>query len=231
MGYLPEAMLNFLALMGWSPASEQEIFSREQIIERFTLEACGKSPAVFDLEKAEWLNGEYIKRLKPEDLADRALPFLVAAGLFEASPAPDRRAWLVQVCALMQERVRLLTVFTDWAKYFFTDDFDYEDRAREKWLSREDCPERLETLADCLQALGDWNAEALEAAVRGLAEAKGLKAAELIHPCRAGATGTTIGPSLFHLLELLPQATVAARLRRAADLSRRGELAPRGGNE
>ncbi len=230
MGYLPEAMFNFLALLGWSPASEQEIFSREEIIQRFTLEACSKSPAVFDLEKAEWLNGEYIKALTPEQLADRALPYLVQAGLFEAQPTPERRAWLVQVCGLMQERVRLLTVFTNWARYFFTDDFDYEDRAREKWLSREDCPARLEALADRLATI-DWNAEALEAAVRGLADELGLKAAELIHPCRAAVTGTTIGPSLFHLLELLPQDDVVARLRRAADLSRKGELAPRGTGE
>jgi glutamyl-tRNA synthetase len=227
LGYLPEAMLNFLALMGWSPASEQEVFPREEIIRRFTLEACSKSPAVFDLEKAEWLNGEYIKQLDPRELAHKAVPYLQRAGLFEQSPAAERLEWLGKVCALMQERVRLLTTFTDWARYFFTDDFEYEDRAREKWLNLPGIPERLEALADKLAALPYWNAEALEAAVRGLAEELSLKAAELIHPCRAGATGTTIGPSLFHLLELLPQATVVARLRRAADLSRRGDLAPR----
>jgi glutamyl-tRNA synthetase len=228
MGYLPEAMFNFLALMGWSPSSEQEIFPREEIIERFMLESCSKSPAVFDLEKAEWLNGEYVKQLSGAELAQKVLPFIVQAGLFEAAPSAERLAWLEQVCELMKERVRLLTVFTDWAKYFFTEDFEYEERAREKWLGREDIPERLDALADALGALGSWDAESLEAAVRGLAEAQGLKAAEFIHPCRAGATGTTIGPSLFHLLELFPQETIVARLRKAADLSRKGELKPKG---
>lgn len=225
-GYLAEAMFNFLALMGWSPASEQEIFPRAEIISRFTLEACSKSPAVFDLQKAEWINGEYIKALDPAELATRVLPFLTAAGLFEAAATPERWQWLVAVCGLMQERVRVLTTFTDWARYFFTDDYEYENRAREKWLGRPEIADRLEAIAGYLESLPGWDAESLEAAIRKLAEDHGVKAAEMIHPTRAAVTGTTVGPSLFHLLELLPQATVVRRLRRAADLCRRGELAP-----
>ena len=225
-GYLPEAMFNFLALLGWSPGSEEEVLSREEIIKRFSLEACSKSPAVFDVEKAEWMNGVYINAMSGEQLSERVLPVLVEAGLFEAEPTPERRQWLAAVCELMKERARLLTTFTTWARYFFSDEYEYENRAREKWLSREDTPEKLEGLAERLAALPEWTAEALEAAVRGEAETRGVKAGEMIHPTRAAVSGTTVGPSLFHLLELLPQETVVARLRNTAELSRVGELAP-----
>jgi glutamyl-tRNA synthetase len=225
-GYLAEAMFNFLSLMGWSPSSEQEIFHRDEIIQRFTLAACSKSPAVFDLQKAEWINGEYIKALPADELARLVLPFLVEAELFEAEPDAQRWQWLVAVCGLMQERVRLLTTFTDWARYFFTDDYEYENRSREKWLGRPEIADRLEALADSMASLDVWDAENIEAAIRQLAADQGVKAAEVIHPTRAAVTGTTVGPSLFHLLELLPQATVTMRLRRSADLCRRGELAP-----
>ncbi len=227
MGYLPEAMFNFLALLGWSPGDEQEVLSREEIIKRFSLEACSSSPSVFDLQKAEWLNGEYIAALAPEELAQRVLPFLVEAGLFEAEPSEKRMIWLGQVCNLMKERIKLLTTFTTWARYFFTDDYEYEDRAREKWLSREDTPDKLDMLADRLDALESWNVDSVEAAVRGLAEELEVGAGQVIHPCRAAVTGTTIGPSLFHLLEVLAQGDVVARLRRTAALGRAGQLRPR----
>jgi glutamyl-tRNA synthetase len=224
-GYLPEALFNFLALLGWSPGSEEEVLPREEIIKRFSLEGCSKSPAVFDVEKAEWMNGEYIKRMPGEELAHRVLPVLVEEELFEPDPLADRWDWLVKVVDLMKERARLLTTFTTWARYFFSDEYEYEDRAKEKWLSREDTPEKLDVLAERLGALADWNAEALEAVVREAAEQRGVKAGDMIHPLRSAATGTTVGPSLFHLLELLPQETVVARLQRTAELCRSGAFA------
>ncbi len=226
MGYLPEAMFNFLALLGWAPGDEQEILPPQEIIKRFSLQACSASPSVFDMQKAEWMNGEYIKAMAPEELARRVLPFLVEAGLFEADPSPERMAWLVRVCELMRERVKRLTVFTTWARYFFTDEYEYEQRARQKWLNREDTPQKLEMLAERLQKLQRWDAESIEEAVRGLAAELGVGAGQVIHPCRAAVTGTTIGPSLFHLLELLEQSDVVSRLRRTAALAAGGQLRP-----
>lgn len=224
-GYLPEALFNFLALLGWSPGSEEEVLPREEIIKRFSLEACSKSPAVFDIEKAEWMNGEYIKAMTGEALAHRVLPLLVEDELFEADPEAERWGWLVRVVDLMKERARVLTTFTTWARYFFTDEYEFEDRAKEKWLTREDTPAKLDVLAERLGALPEWTPEAIEAVVRGTADEQGLKAAEMIHPLRAAVTGTTIGPSLFHLLELLPPATVVGRLQRTAGLCRSGAFA------
>jgi glutamyl-tRNA synthetase len=217
-GFLPEALFNFLALLGWSPGGSEEILSREAIVSRFSLEHCSASPAIFDLAKAEWLNSEYMKALPGEELARRLLPLLQADGLFEADPTPERLDWLAKVADVMKDRAPLLTTFLGWAKYFFTDDYEYDEKAREKWLTVPETLPVLTALADQLEALPSWDADSLEAAVRALAEERGVGAGKVIHPCRSAVTGTTVGPSLFHLLELLPQVTVVMRLRRAAEV-------------
>jgi glutamyl-tRNA synthetase len=117
----------------------------------------------------------------------------------------------------MKERAPLLATYAEWAKYFFTDEYEYDEKAREKWLTQPGTPELLRKLAERLEGVESWNAEELEATVRKLAEESGLSAGKVIHPCRAAVTGTTVGPSLFHLLELLSQKTVIGRLRRAAE--------------
>lgn len=226
MGYLPEALFNFLALLGWSTGDEDEVIGRAEIVGRFSLEGCSKAPAVFDLKKAEWMNGEYIQRMPAEDLVAAVLPRIQARGLFETDPTPERLAWLTKVVELMRERTKLLTVFEQWASYFFTEEYEYEDRARSKWLGKMQTAPVLRALAAKLAGLASWDAECLEGAVRELAEELGKKAAEVIHPCRAAVTGTTVGPSLFHLLELLPKATVTGRLCRAAELVEAGKLQP-----
>ncbi len=230
-GFLPEAMRNFLALIGWSTGSEQEILDLDELVEKFRLEEVSKSPGIFDLEKATWLNGEYLKRADAEYVTEMVEPVLRQAGLIEADLSPERREWLVKVVDLMKERTRLLTDFVSWARYFFTDEYPYDERARKKWLRREEVPDRLDALAERLETLEAWNVDSIEAAVRGLADELEVSAAKVIHPCRSAVTGQTIGPSLFHLMELLPQETVVGRLRRTAELSRAGELQPTDGEE
>lgn len=224
-GFLPEAMFNFLALLGWSPGGDREILDRAEIIEKFSLDGCSKSPAIFDLSKAEWINGEYIKKLPLERLVEALRPYLEEAGLFEKNPTPERLQWLGRVADLMRERAKLLTTYVTWARYFFTDDYPYEERAVSKWLSRPEVADILADLAAAYAGLHDWNAETIEATTRALADARGLRAAEVIHPCRAAVTGTTIGPSLFHILELLSKEDVVNRLRRTESLVRTGEIA------
>jgi glutamyl-tRNA synthetase len=226
MGFLPDAMRNFLAIIGWSAGAAQEIVDHDELIEKFTLEGVSKSPGVFDLEKATWLNGEYLKEADATYLVDLLLPMLREEGLFEDDPSEERMEWLIAVVDLMKERTRLLTDFVTWGRYYFVEDFPYDDRARSKWLSREEVPERLDLLADQLAALETWDADGIEAVVRQVAEQMEVGAGKIIHPCRSAVTGQTVGPSLFHLMELIPQADVVARLRRAAELGRAGEMEP-----
>ncbi len=225
-GFLPEAMRNFLALIGWSPGTEQEILNLQELIEAFTLEGVSKSPGIFDLEKATWLNGEYLKQADAEHITDLLEPILRREGLIEEQLSPARREWLVAVVDLMKERTRLLRDFVTWGRYFFTDDFPYDNRARTKWLRREEVPERLDMLAERVAELETWDVDAIESAIRGLAEDLDVSAAKVIHPCRAAVTGQTVGPSLFHLMELIPREDVVVRLRRAAELGRAGEMEP-----
>ncbi|MGM0493329.1 MAG: hypothetical protein ACQER1_10295, partial [Armatimonadota bacterium] len=161
-----------------------------------------------------------------EHLADLLLPMLRDEGLFEKDPSEERMQWLIDVVDLMKERTRLLTDFVTWGRYFFTDEFPYDSKARKKWLNRDDVPDRLDALADRLEEAEEWDVDTIEQVIRGLADDLDLSAAKVIHPCRAAVTGQTIGPSLFHLLELLPQETVVERLRKAAELGRAGEMAP-----
>ena len=227
-GILPDAMVNFLALMGWSTGTEEEVLTREEIVKRFDLGRCGKAPSVFDLDKCEWINSQHINRAPLEELVALAHPMLVRAGLMEEQLAPERREWLSRVVDLMRERMRTVSVLTTWAAYFFTDDFQYEERAREKWLRKPETPDTLEKVADALEPLAEWTADAIETAVRGVADALGTGAAKAIHPCRAAVTGTTVGPSLFHLLALLPGEVVVRRLRRTAHMCRAGAFAEPG---
>ncbi len=231
LGYLPEAMFNFLSLLGWSPGDEREILSRDEIVSLFSLASCNKAPSVFDLKKAEWMNGEYMKQMEPGQLVGRVHPWLVEAGLIEEELTPERREWLVKVVELMQERAKLLSTYPTWARYFFTADYEYENRARSKWLDKESTPDVLDRLTAAFEALDEWHVQTIEVAVRGIAEETGVSAGKIIHPCRAAVTGTTIGPSLFHLLALLDRDDVLARLRRTAELSRQGKLAPATDND
>ena len=134
----------------------------------------------------------------------------------------------IAVVYLMKERTRLLTDFVSWGRYFCTEEFVYDKKARQKWLSCEDVPDRLDALANRLAAVPEWTVDAIEQEIRGLAEELEGGGGQIIHPCRAAVTGQTIGPSLFHLIELLPQETVVKRLQRAAELGRAGEMEPIG---
>lgn len=222
MGMLPQAMVNFFALLGWSPGDDNEVLTVDEIVERFDLDRVSKAPSVFDLAKCEFLNGQHIRLAPLTQLVEAAHPLLVKAGLIEAQLSAERREWLGRVIDLMRDRMRTLSMLTTWSRYFFTEEYEFEERAREKWLRKPETPHTLDALADALTQVSPWTNDAIEAAVRGVAEKLGISAGKAIHPCRAAVTGTTVGPSLFHLLELLPQEAVVRRLRRAAGLCRSG---------
>ncbi|MGQ9730084.1 MAG: glutamate--tRNA ligase [Candidatus Zipacnadales bacterium] len=228
MGILPQAMVNFFALLGWSPGDENEILSVAEIVKKFDLHRVNKAPSVFDLAKCEYINSQHIRQAPIQQLVSIAHPRLVRAGLMEEELSDERRAWLCRVIDLMRDRMRTLSVLWTWARYFFTDDYEYEERARAKWLRRPETADTLHALAESLNALTDWTAKSTEDAVRGVAAALGVNSAKAIHPCRAAVTGTTVGPSLFHLLELIPQPNVIKRLQRTAQMCEAGEFDPPG---
>jgi glutamyl-tRNA synthetase len=217
-GFLPEAFRNFLALLGWSPGEDTEFLRTGELIERFALTGVSRTNAVFDRAKLEWFNTQYLQ--KPP--VDYVLPYVEAqlrrAGLWDGSQASSDRAWFATAVELIRSRTRLLGDFTTWARAFFTDDFDYELEAREKFWKDERLPGMLEKLADALDALPDWNHDACDGASRGVAAAEGVKAGLLINATRVAIVGRAVAPPLFETMVVLGKQRVVARLRRALPL-------------
>jgi glutamyl-tRNA synthetase len=214
-GFLPEAFRNFLALMGWSPGKDAEYLRTEELIERFALSGVSRTNAVFDRPKLEWFNTQYLQKSP----VDYVLPYveteLKRAGLWEGSQASRDRAWFERAVELIRPRTRLLRDFTAWARAFFTDDFEYEADAREKFWKDERLPGMLEKLAGALDALPDWNHDACDSASRAVAAAEGVKAGLLINATRVAIVGRAVAPPLFETMVVLGRERVVARLRRA----------------
>ena len=225
-GILPEALLNFLALLGWSHPEEKEIFTREEMVEKFSFARFNTSGPVFDLEKLRWMNGVYIREMDIDELYPRVEPFLIKAGLLQEHPVPEEQAYCKQCIALEQEKVRALSEFPAQIAFMLTPNFEYEDEAVKKWLRP--APEhvrpafykmleRIEPLANA-----ELTAEKYEEMTRAVAEELGVGAGKVIHPTRAALSGRTKGPSLFHMMELLGKDEVIYRFKRTLDMMQGG---------
>jgi glutamyl-tRNA synthetase len=214
-GFLPEAFRNFLALLGWSPGEDAEFLRTSELIERFALTGVSRTNAVFDRAKLEWFNTQYLQKPPVEYVLPYVEAQLRRAGLWDGSQASSDRAWFATAVELIRSRTRLLGDFTTWARAFFTDDFEYELEAREKFWKDERLPGMLEKLADALDALPDWNHDACDGASRGVAAAEGVKAGLLINATRVAIVGRAVAPPLFETMVVLGKQRVIARLRRA----------------
>lgn len=218
-GYLPEAMVNFLALLGWSPGSgDQELFSRSDLIARFSLEGISGGNAVFNVEKLDWFNQQYLWTLTPDELSRRVQPWLASAGLWRSSYAADRRDWLDAVLQLLKPRAKRLTDFVELGQYFFLDEVVYDPAAVEKHLRSQGTRDHLLAVQAALHSIDPFDVHTTEAAVRATAESRGVKAATLIHALRVALTGRTASPGLFEVAVLLGRPIVHARIESALAL-------------
>ncbi|MFN3653502.1 MAG: glutamate--tRNA ligase [Armatimonadota bacterium] len=216
-GYLPEALLNYLALLGWAPGGNQELMSRDELIAAFSLSGINAAPSVFDIEKLNWMNGVYIRALPSEELVARALPYLQQAGLVPEQPDAATQEYVTRVLKLEQERLKLLSEAPAATEFFFREEPEYDEKAVGKWLRKPEAPRTLDAISSALAGVTDWSPEPIEAAVRGVMEQLGVKPGEVIHPTRVAATGRTVGPGLFETLWALGKERVLARLRLARE--------------
>ena len=210
-GYLPEALVNFLALLGWSPGDDRELMTLPELVESFSLESISSGDAVFNTEKLDWMNGQYIARLAPADLAGRVLPFLEEAGL-DASPLIRDSDSFARLLELLRPRARRLTDFVEQARPLVSDTVEFDPEAVGKILSIADVNQHLEALRGALGGLARFDEPDVEAAVRGSASQRGVKAGSLIHIARVGVTGRSASPGLFEILALLGRERVLSRL-------------------
>jgi glutamyl-tRNA synthetase len=223
-GYLPEAVLNFFSLLGWAPESKEEILSRAELVAQFTLERVGATPAIYNAEKLDWMNGHYIRQLSFEDLTHRLLPFYERAGLVLAGAASSRDLELIRrLVPLIQERMKTLREATDLTDFFFTDDVVYEPAlVMPKGWTLEQTLEVLywarERLANLLGAGTAFDAEPLEVSFRALADERQVKTGQFFGILRVALTGRTIAPPLFQTMAVLGSERTLERLNRAIGL-------------
>jgi glutamyl-tRNA synthetase len=214
MGILPEAMFNFLALLGWSPGDDRQQLTREEITRLFSFEGIGKAGAVFDLQKLHWLNGQYIAQRSTEQLARDLRPALEERGLFRADLERERQGWFLSLLELLKPRARTLLELVEGARPFLTDALEYEPAVAEKHLADPETRARLAQLREALAAEPAWSEKALDETTRRLCERLGIGAGKLIHPTRLALTGRGVSPGLFEVMALLGRERTIERLDR-----------------
>jgi glutamyl-tRNA synthetase len=218
LGYLPEAMVNFLALLGWSPGNDRELFTRDELIGTFTLEGISGGNAVFNPEKLDWFNSQHIQRLPAGEIVSRLEPEMRAAGLWRDEYAGPRRAWVEHAIDLLKPRAGQLADFLAHGRPFFSEDLEYDPQAVEKHLAAPELAELLPAVRDAFARVEPFEPSVLEAALRGEAAARGVKAAILIHATRVAVTGRAVSPGLFDVLALLGRDRTLERLAAASRL-------------
>ena len=217
-GYLPEALVNFFALMGWYPEDGRELFTVPELIARFRIEEMGKSGAVFDIHKLNWMNGVYMQRAYQQD-PDRVVELVISTlrkeGLLNGEVGPEQRAYVSRVVAIMGERLRLPQDVVTYGDFFFRD-VAHDPRAVQGDPGKPEEVQLLRSVHDALGGLDTWNVPEIEAAVRGAAARLGVEAKVIIHLLRMALTGKTVGPGLFELIDVLGKPRVLERLERAS---------------
>ncbi len=206
MGFLSDAVVNYLVRLGWSHG-DQEIFSRAELVEKFAIDAVGKSAGVFDIEKMLWLNGHYLRQLAPEDLARAVRPFIEERGL----PVPGDERWLAKAVATVQERAKTLIEVVDLARFYLVDEIPIDPAAAAKLLKPPIKP-ALQDLRDALARIEPWDVETLTAAFNEVIARHGLALGKVAQPVRVAVTGTSASPGIFEVLDVLGRERTLGRL-------------------
>jgi glutamyl-tRNA synthetase len=220
MGYLPDAFVNFLALLGWSPGGDRELLSRRELIELFRLEGVGRANAVFGLEKLDWFNSQYIARAAESELRELVVAELKRQGLWGPEHRYLPQESIDRTLALLRSRARTLLDFSGRFRSYFIDDFPYEEEAEKKFLQDPRLPELVTILMQRYEQDGAFTPESTEKHLRSAAAEQGIKAGLLINALRVGLTGQGVAPGLFEVMQALGRARTLARMRRLAQYLR-----------
>jgi glutamyl-tRNA synthetase len=213
MGILPQAMLNFLALLGWSPGNDIEVMTIAQMVELFSPDGLQKKAAVFDPKKLEWMNGQHLSLVPLADLEPRATRALVAAGLADEAELAARRAWYLGLLDLLRVRARTIDDIVRQAGPYFRAEIEYDaDAVAKQWKDAPATAELLRDVRGALASLDRWDTAAMEETLRALAERRGVAAGKLLQPLRVALTGLTVSPGIFDVLLMLGRDRALSRL-------------------
>jgi glutamyl-tRNA synthetase len=208
-GYVPEAVRNYLCLLGWSPKDNREKIDIAEVVKLFELEKVNRRNAAFDLDKCFWLNGQYIAQMSLDRFIELARPFLKKADI----DVSDKN-YLRAVLSIVKEKIKLLSDVLEWTRYFFIENYEFDPSAVEKVFGKPEAAERLSALRDEFGKIENWNLEAVESTLKNLAHKLGCKTGDLVHPARVAVSGRSVGPSLYHMLEVMGKERVLKRFDR-----------------
>jgi nondiscriminating glutamyl-tRNA synthetase len=211
-GYLPEALDNFLALLGWSPGGEEEIFTLEELKQQFSLERVAKSPAVFDLDKLNWLNGHYIRQAPLERITDLAIPYLEEAGYISTPLAQKKYEWVKMVVEAVREYLTCMAEITGHVAVFFADKVEAEEKEAKEVLAGEQVPAVLAALREKVAGSGELTISEVKSILKGVSKETGAKGKQVFMPVRVALTGNTHGPDLNQVMVILGRDKICNRL-------------------
>ncbi|MBU0678973.1 MAG: glutamate--tRNA ligase [Verrucomicrobia bacterium] len=211
-GFLPDALFNYLALLGWSPGDDREVLSRNEMVELFTLDRVQSSAAQMDRAKLEWMNGQHMALLPLEERAIRCREVMEKRGLWRDDISEE---YFLKVIELLGDRIKFFSDIADESAFFFTEDYEYEEKAARKRLRKEGALEGMRLLRDRFAELEEFTASGLEEVLRGLAEENEWNPGVLIHPVRVAVSGKAGGPGLFEMLQVIGKERVLSRMDKA----------------
>lgn len=214
-GFLPEAIVNYLSLLGWSPGNNQEIISRDELVKKFKLKRVLKTGAVFGRDKLEWMNAQYVRKLDVPSLTDKLIPYLEKRGYWDGK---KDRAWLERLVQLFQERIFMLAQFPDLAQFFFEDKIEYNQEAVAEFRKDPRLKEAFRRYAELLKGLDAFDTKTVEEKSRALMKDLSLSGKEFIHPCRVAITGRTVSPGFFDTVSLVGKERSVERLLEASKI-------------
>ncbi|WP_434654063.1 glutamate--tRNA ligase [Thermoanaerobacterium thermosaccharolyticum] len=212
LGYLPEAIINYITLLGWIPSDGEEVFSTEKSISEFTLDRVSKNPAIYDTKKLTWLNGIYIRDCDIDRLTKEVIPFLINKGLISDNYDYD---YIKKVVSAVREREKTLNEIAEAMSYYFNDEFDYDEKGVKKYFEKDGVDNILKEAIEVLDKVDDFNLVETERVYRDLIEKLDIKSGDLFHPTRLAISGRTFGPGLFDIMELLGKKKTIERIKKA----------------
>jgi len=212
-GILPSAMLNFLALLGWSPGGDREVMTLDEMIELFSPGGLQRKAAIFDPQKLEWMNGQHLSLIPLDDLLPRVVPALVSAGLTTPDAVASRTDWYRALIDLLRVRARTVNDIVRQAEPYLRETITYDpDAVAKQWKDRQGTAALLSATRDTLAAIGSWDAETLDPALTRLAESRGVSRGKIFQPLRLALTGLTVSPGIFEVLVLLGRNRALSRI-------------------
>lgn len=216
-GYLREALVNYLTLLGWSPGGDKEIFSMQDTIDKFSLDKINKTAAVYDVEKLTWMNGVYLRELDLDYITREAIPYFIDGGLLKENEVDEKYEYIKRVVDAVREKVKLLSEIAEASEYFFKDIEEYDPKGIKKRFKKDGVVEMLEEGKSALINAPSFDVETVEKVYRDLIDELGIKGGDIIHPTRLAISGRTVGPGLFDIISILGRETCIERMDKAID--------------